>query len=108
MAPHWDRDFDDDANDFEPEPASKRRHMYGRMRVPPKPKRTWNGNDVEKMETDHIMNSILFCEKRFAEAKTNFEKCFPEAVHAFYFESVYEMFPDYTHLRDEWDNRNSK
>ena len=106
---NWDRDFDEDFDGpDDPREHRPRRNLYGRAQAKPtKPVRMWNGKDVEQMESDHILNSILFCEKRFAEAKTNFEKCFPDSVNAFYFESPFQMFPDYTNLRDEWDNRNS-
>ena len=102
--PNWTPDDED--FDCEPEIERKRRVLYGtrKAQVP-----TWNGKPVKDMETDHIMNSILFCEKRFADALDNHTRCFAQGVTSgqpFYFDSVYEMFPDYRNLRDEWARRN--
>ena len=109
--PNWDRDFDDDANDFEPEEREfttrHKRHLYGRTK-PSQPLRMWNGNNVVQMETDHILNAIMFCEKKFADAKIAHSVCFPDSVNAFYFESPFDMFPEYVNLREEWDRRNEK
>lgn len=93
----------DDFDEFEPD--DRRTHMYGyrRPQVP-----TWNGQHVQNLEPDHLVNAILYCEKKFAEAKINHDTCFPMGNDPFYFESVYEMFPDYKHLRDEWNRRNHR
>ena len=76
---------------------------------------TWNGKLIRKMESDHVMNAILYCEKRFVEARNNWIEChsfgaelesqIASAKVNFYFKSVYDMFPDYRYLRAEWDRR---
>ena len=101
--PNWDNDedFDPNWNRHETE-VNRKRKLYG-TRVDEQ--KMWNGKPVRDMETDHIMNAILFCEKRFVEAFTAHSECF-NGEDTFYFKSVFEMFPDYKNLRDEWAKRN--
>jgi len=99
--PNWDNDDDFDF-DNQQEKIRARRKLYG-TRVDEQ--KMWNGKPVKDMETDHIMNSLMFCEKRFVDAFTAHSECF-NGEEDFYFKNVYEMFPDYRNLRDEWARRN--
>lgn len=109
--PNWDDDgpdfdFEQDERD-EREFRRQRRNLYGR--TPPRQVvKMWNGKNVVQMETDHVLNAILFCEKKFADAKLAHAECFPTSNHPFYFESPFDMFPEYVNLREEWDRRNEK
>jgi len=66
--------------------------------------KTWNGVPVKSMESSHIINSILYCEKKYADALRNFRECYGLEA-AFYFATVFEMFPEYVNLQDEWKRR---
>lgn len=71
--------------------------------------KTWNGVPVKDMESSHVINSIMYCEKKFADALSFHLQCFPDAQRSdFYFKTVYEMFPEYLNLRNEWDRRMEK
>lgn len=106
--PNWPvdngSDFDDDGITEEDFNIPRRRSV---LNVPERrSSKTWNGEPVSRMASDHIMNSILFCERKFAQALTNFTVCY-EANEEFYFKSVRDMYPEYAHLREEWDRRNA-
>lgn len=97
-------DFDVD-DDFGPRPPRRRNSI---IRTPEqRAQKTWNGNSVKTMESDHIMNAILFCEKKFAEGKRNFAECYGE-VSGFYFKNPADMFPEYMWLIEEWNLRLEK
>jgi len=105
--PNWPVDDGPDF-DFDERPVREsviRKTRQSIMRTTPSTGlKTWNGNPVKTMESDHIMNAILFCEKRFADGIRNFRECFGENP-GFYFESVFDMFPEYVNLKDEWNKR---
>ena len=102
--PNWpvddDHDFDFEQEKIRPTRASIIRGPQHR-RSP-----EWNGRPIHSMDDDHVMNSILFCEKKFVEARDNFVKCHSTDSENFYFESVMDMFPAYQDLKVEWDRRN--
>lgn len=101
---NWDADYDDDY-DFESYPPKRKNSI---IRTPEqRAQKTWNGNPVKTMESDHVMNAILFCEKKFADAMNNHRICHG-GDEDFYFESVFDMFPEYINLRDEWKLRMEK
>ena len=106
--PNWDCDDDFNEDDV-PQPVRENiRRRASILRTPETRKqKTWNGNPVSGMESDHLMNAILFCEKRFVEASHNHQACFygQNPSPSFYFKDVFDMFPDYVNLRDEWDKR---
>lgn len=70
--------------------------------------KTWNGQPTNNMEDSHVMNAILYCEKRFAEAFNNFLTCHPTSSKQFHFESVSDMYPEYENLIAEWEYRKSR
>jgi hypothetical protein len=105
--PNWPVDDEHDF-DFDERPVREpviRKARPSIIRTPEqRVTKTWNGNPVSTMESDHIMNSILFCERKWSEAKSHHFMCF-EDKEAFYFLNVYEMFPEYVNLRNEWTRR---
>lgn len=102
MARDWSEEDDFDPNWHNHETEVRKRKMYGTRHDDAK---LWNGKPVRDMETDHIMNAILFCEKKFVDCQQIHSVCFGGA-DSFYFNTVFEMFPDYRNLRDEWAKRN--
>jgi hypothetical protein len=102
----WDADnaWEDDP-DFRDERESPIRKRGVVMRTPEtRQTKTWNGVPVKSMESSHIMNSILYCERKYIEGWSNHKGCHGDKED-FYFLSVYEMFPEYINLRDEWKRR---
>lgn len=98
--PNWPSDEDDYYPLF-----SHDERKRGVMRTPEQQvRKTWNGNPVRTMDSDHIMNAILYCERKFSEATQHHVTCHG-VEEDFYFKDVFDMFPEYINLRDEWERR---
>lgn len=102
----WDPEWDD-SDVYEDRDAEKPRKRNSVIGIPEtRQTKTWNGVPVKSMESSHVINSIMYCEKKFADALSFHLQCFPDAQRSdFYFKTVYEMFPEYRNLRQEWDRR---
>lgn len=102
----WDGNFEED--DGWVNGNGKGGYYGGSVKsCPSKPlmnKTTWNGHNITLMDTSHLMNAILWCEKKYATAQENFRKC--HSTGQFYFTTVSKMFPAYKGLRKEWKARN--
>jgi len=99
---NFDRDREWDEYDEQEKLTPKRHSIFNTPER--KVHKTWNGKPVQHMESDHIMNSLMFCERKFSDAKKAHADCFV-GEEDFYFASVFDMFPEYQHLRDEWFKR---
>lgn len=96
------QDDDDEGPDYREDEKPKRRALF---RTPETRKlKTWNGNPVANMESDHIMNAMMFCEKKFVEGESNHRVCY-KGEEEFYFAGPSDMFPEYANLREEWFKR---
>lgn len=101
--PNWtdDEEFShyDDDDDYIRDLATTSRYAPARLKQPENKKKIWNGQLISEMDTDHIINSILYCERKFINARDNYQRLYPGEV--FYFNSIEEMYPSYKFLREE-------
>lgn len=100
----WDAEWCEEDNPKYRDECETPRKRGSVMGVPERQTKTWNGVPVKSMESSHIMNSILYCERKYIEGWSNHKGCHGDKED-FYFLSVYEMFPEYINLRDEWKRR---
>jgi hypothetical protein len=100
----WENDCENEWDGYEEEEkiARKRHSIFNTPER--KVHKTWNGKPVQHMDSDHIINALMFCEKKFVEGETN-HRLAHQGTEDFYFRSVADMFPEYANLREEWSKR---